>query len=283
MINFEQIKILRKPKGRVIFVACDSLYFERFSRKLSESFLSHIKSFNGLHIHVIAPSKDVLSKITQFKYSNISYSYEDSIKIGNISGKCSGRLSWFSSLPNQVKSMLLTEQVRDNKIGMLVVSLLTKLQFPKHLLISSKWMQANKSKVYYACRRFMMPVSFFDDIEAVLIVDIDSYFNADVIFDFDASISSAFAICRRNSWSKFLAGFVYVENNTDGVLFLNKMRNDLIEHFSGEQIYWGLDQVLLDRCGELGLLSCFSSSDVSFESKSRASFISMKGNAKWLN
>ena len=283
MMNFENIKILQKPKGKVIFVACDSIYFDKFSDKLATSFIAHVKNFNCLHFHIISPTEDVLEKMLHSQSTLVTFSFEDSTCIRKINRKIPGRFGWLAALPKKIKSMLVAEQERNNKIRGFVISKFLRLHFSENLFLRRKWLDDSKSKVYYACRRFMMPISFFDEISSVLIVDVDSYFNADVMVDVDMSSIGAFAICRNKSWSKFLAGFVYVKTNQHGVLFLNKMRNDLIKHFSDGCIYWGVDQVLLDRCGEAGLLSCFSNIDVGFEKNSSASFISLKGNLKWLS
>ena len=50
--NFEYTYL---PEGKVIFCACDQVYFEIFFSKLYSSFTQNISEFNQLHIHLINP------------------------------------------------------------------------------------------------------------------------------------------------------------------------------------------------------------------------------------
>lgn len=281
MMSFDSLEILQKPTGKVVFVACDSRYFEIFSDELTTSFTRHINSFNCLHFHIISPTENILEKISHPSNSSVTYSFEDSTQINEINETSLAGLPCFADLPRKIKSMLILEQERDNKITSYLIPKLLRLHFPVDFLLSYQWLNISKSRVYFACRRFMMPMYFFDSISSVLIIDIDSYFNRDVSINMDVSSVGAFAVSRKDSWSKFLAGFVYVKMNQQGSLFLNKMRNDVTKSFWDGLIYWGLDQVLLDKCGEVGLLACLPSVDVGFAKNSNASFVSLKGNLKW--
>lgn len=280
-INFENIEIVKRPRGKVILVACDSLYFERFSDNLICSFVAHVKNFNFLHFHVISPTSTVLHKLLHNENSVVTFSFEDPTCTKEINKKQTLLSIFFDNIPNKIRHMLVAEQERNNALRSFVFLKLMQMGVPAKIFLRPKWLNNSKSRVYYACRRFMMPSCFFDEISAVLIIDADSYFNSDIELNEGASSIDAFAICRSKSWSKFLAGFLYVKINDNGLKFLNKLKNDLVMHFSDGIIYWGIDQVLLDQCEKVGLLSCFSKIDVGFKKNSSASFISLKGDIKW--
>jgi len=278
---FDTFETLQGPVGKVVLVVCDSKYYERFSKRLISSFHEHVRSFECLHFHVISPSAALLGQISKPSQLRVTYSFEDSSNLQKIADSLVRADLLFGALQRQVQGMLVAEQYRNRKALGLLASSLFKYNFPVRFLISQKWLNAIRSKVYYACRRFMLPERFFNSVDSTLLIDADSYFQADIKIDEAGSRFGAFAIERRNSWSRFLAGYVYVKNEKSGRLFQDKMRGDLTRAFLEGKIYWGVDQVCLDRCGEAGLLGPFHHPDVAFSDASHSALISLKGNAKW--
>jgi hypothetical protein len=275
-------QILQAPVGRVVLVTCDSEYYERFADTLILSFDRFVRSFDCLHFHIISPSESLLQQVSQPSQLAVTYSYEDSSNVHRITKTSVDGRSLFATLHRDVQEMLVAERQRHRGMMRLMALRCFKCKLPASLLVSGEWLNANKERVYYACRRFMMPPNFFTRITNVLMVDVDSYFQRDVVIDEGDSPFEAFAIERRDSWSRFLAGYVYVKSTKSGGLsFLDRMRIDLTRAFVTGKIYWGLDQVCLDRCAELGLLSSFSNPNVRFDGSSDAAFVSLKGNAKW--
>ena len=68
--NFEYTYL---PKGKVIFCACDQVYFEIFFSKLYTSFTNNISEFNQLHIHLINPDINLINSIKKDKIKPVKY------------------------------------------------------------------------------------------------------------------------------------------------------------------------------------------------------------------
>lgn len=276
------ITYLARPSGNVIFTCADSDYFKLFSDKLISS-LNKVDCIDCLHIHVINPDQEVLSKLEKYlhKFHKLTASFEhvDIEALKQLSRNAQS--DWLKNIPLNILEMLAIEQVRGNSIHRKLIKIALKIGVSANFLISKKWLHADSPRVYYACRRFSLIQEFFNTIETLIVIDIDSVCKNDSFIHQLQSSNRILAPRRIGSWSTYLAGFVYYPNNKQASIFINQYSKKLDEFFKNGWIFWGLDQYLLDIISTKNSTSGLHESVFGLKDSKNSSFISYKGDMKY--
>lgn len=285
---FDQIKIYGdRPKGNCLFVTCDLIYFNKFYTKLSESYCINLVGFDSFHCHIICPE----DKLAELKIKNIRPDCTISYEIANDAKKILQHLNfenchWLNIKHKLVKEMLITESYRNSRIKSFLFGRIKSIPFFSDSLTNKisplRFVNKTKLKTYYSLRRFLMPQSFFLDVNGLLMIDIDSHFQSPLDF-IELDFSTSKAISRNGMWSKYLAGFVFFKFESLGkslsLLTLNQLIINLIQ---SQGLHWGIDQIALDALEKHKLLGSIDTLKYSFSYDNEdALFVSLKGPSKW--
>lgn len=277
--NFEYTDL---PKGKVIFCACDQVYFEIFFSKLYTSFTKNISEFNQLHIHLINPDKNLINSIKKDNTkSNVSFSWEGEAQISLIKKLKININDWEKMLPIKIKKMLLAESSRGLPYVQFLYNQALSLGIPWRFLISKNYIKKSFSKTYYASRRFTLPKKLLTQTTHILFIDIDSEFKKDLNICFSEAFSVQAIKRKELGWSNFYAGLVFVRMDEVGKSFIENIYKMINDSLDKNIFYWGIDQSCLDMCYEKKLLDSFDKNYMDFTHDSDAPFISYKGDKKW--
>lgn len=277
--NFEYTDL---PKGKVIFCACDQVYFEIFFSKLYTSFTKNISEFNQLHIHLINPDKNLINSIKKDNTkSNVSFSWEGEAQISLIKKLKININDWEKMLPIKIKKMLLAESSRGLPYVQFLYNQALSLGIPWRFLISKNYIKKSFSKTYYASRRFTLPKKLLTQTTHILFIDIDSEFKKDLNISFSEDFSVQAIKRKELGWSNFYAGLVFVRMDEVGKSFIENIYKMINDSLDKNIFYWGIDQSCLDMCYEKKLLDSFDKNYMDFTHDSDAPFISYKGDKKW--
>lgn len=277
------VTYLARPSGNVIFTSADSNYFKLFSDQLIIS-LDKVDCYSSLHIHVINPDQEALYKLQQllrkFKRLTASFEHVDVKKLMDLSTHANS--DWLKNIPLNILEMLAIEHVRAKYIKRKLFKIALRIGISAKFLISKKRLHSDAIRVYYACRRFSIIQEFFTSIDTLIVVDIDSICkNENFRHELDSS-NCILAPKRIGSWSTYLAGFVYYPDNKEASLFIDHFSEKLTEFFENGWIFWGLDQYLLDVISTKNSISGLHESVFGLKDGDDSSFISYKGDAKYL-
>jgi hypothetical protein len=276
------VTYLARPSGNVIFTCADSNYFKLFGEQLICS-VNKVDCFTCLHVHVINPDQEVLAALDQYLHTfnriTASYEYVNIESLMEVSRDAQS--DWLKNIPLHILEMLAIEQVRERNIQRKLIKIALKIGIPANFLISKKLLHSDTPRVYYACRRFSLIKEFFNTIETLIVIDIDSVCKNDSFIHQLQDSNRILALRRIGSWSTYLAGFVYYPNNTEASIFINQYSEKLDDFFKRGWIFWGLDQYLLDVISTKTSTSGLNESVFGLKDSDDSSFISYKGDAKF--
>lgn len=276
------VTYLARPSGNVIFTCADSNYFKLFGEQLITSF-DNLDCFTCLHIHVINPDQEALYKLQQYlvKFKKLTASFEHVNIKSLMKVSRDAQSDWLKNIPLNILEMLAIEHVRGENIKRKLIKIALKIGISANFLISKKLLHSDSLRVYYACRRFSFIQDFFNTIDTLIVIDIDSVFKNDSFMHELHSSKRILALRRMGSWSTYLAGFVYYPNNKEASIFIDQYSEKLTEFFENGWIFWGLDQYLLDVISTKNSTSGLHESVFGFNEGDNSSFISYKGDTKF--
>ena len=276
------VTYLVRPSGNVIFTCADSNYFKLFGEQLISS-LDKVDNFDCLHIHVINPDQEVLNTLEEYlhKFHRLTASFEhiDIEALKELSRDAQS--DWLKNIPLHILEMLAIEQARERSTYRKLIKIALKIGVSANFLISKKWLHADSPRVYYACRRFTLIQEFFNTIETLIVIDIDSVCKNDSFIHQLHSSNRILASRRIGSWSNYLAGFVYYPDNKEASMFINQYSEKLNDFFEKGWIFWGIDQYLLDVISTKSSTSGLHKSVFGLKDSDDSSFVSYKGDAKY--
>ena len=200
-----------------IYTACDSGYFDEFAKTLINRIESN--SRNGIHLHIFNPRNDQLDFCSNKKQISVSYEY--------ISPEQFAPAAQRFSQPNL--STVDADQLRRTQNAMEKgndVDILERMQ-----------------KTYYACARFIRLAELVKSTSSVLSIDVDAIVRRSI-----PKITTGHDFYLHHitgKKSRFLAGGIYIDQNTQGQAFLQQYATALKTSLENDYIYWGLDQDLL--------------------------------------
>jgi len=201
-----------------IYVACDASYFDEFAVSLVNSIEKNSKQ--GIHIHIFNPRNDQLEKF--YRNANISVTYE------RVDPKD------FETAAKNLESC----SYNDN----------TKFKYERSINAMQKGQDANLlervMKTYYACARFIRLNQLVMAPQNCFAIDIDAIVRKNIPVpekDFDFYIHHI-----SGKKSRFLAGGMFFLENNQSKKYLAEYSQCLEENIKNDNIYWSLDQEVLD-------------------------------------
>lgn len=202
--------------GFFIYAAADTVYFDVHARPLINSVLRNTRD-HGVHIHIYDPRPDQLQFCSQSRVS-CSYEYVDQ------AGANHATQSWLS---RQDFSNERQRQMHKKAIN------LEPADFKKLIL-----------QTYYACVRFIRLEQLLSKHQRCLAIDVDGLVRAkfeDALGDHD------FYLYEKPKDGSYLAGAMLFNGLKGSRRFLQEYSEHLRASIEQDDIYWFLDQVLLDR------------------------------------
>jgi hypothetical protein len=198
-----------------IYTACDEKYFDDFAKTLTNSI--KINTNDNVHIHIFNPRQDQIDFCLE---KNISVSYEY-VAIHQF-------------------------QTAANKWNIIPVDPLQKNNHERTLNAMGKG--GDKSileriqKTYFACARFIRLAEILNN-QTVFSIDVDAVVRRNIPKLADNKDFFIHYIPGRKA--RYLAGGIFL--NPTGQQFIKEYANTLRSHIENDNLYWGLDQDVLDH------------------------------------
>lgn len=230
-------------KDFFIYAACDEKYFDEFAIPLINSIKQN--SSNDIHLHIFNPRQDQLDLCSK---KSISYSYE------YVS------LEQFKSASIKLESTNSDEKQRT----------LTAMKKGSDASIQERMM-----KTYFACARFIRLNQLVSN-QKFFAIDIDAIVRKTLPTLADNNL---FIYRVSGNKARFLAGGIY----TDNKMFLNEYAVELEKFLNQDQIYWGLDQDILENVVPKYQWSMLPYELIDWEMKSNSFIWTAKGTRKNLS
>lgn len=202
-------------KDFFIYSACDSYYFDEFGKFLINSIVKN--SANKIHIHIFNPTTENLNFCEN---RQISYSYEYApLELFESAAK-----KWEGINPEDKNYQRILNSMKKSNDR----TIIERMQ-----------------KTYYACARFVRlnqlitaPAKYFSiDVDALVRSTIPSI----------ASDKDFFIHQITGPKARFLAGGIYSLGSDNSLNFLKEYSVELTNNIKSDNLYWGLDQDLLDK------------------------------------
>jgi hypothetical protein len=201
-----------------IFTACDTLYFDEFAKPLINSIKKNTDT--NLHIHVFNPRDDQIKYCEDRSFISFTYEYVP--------------LTLFENAASKWKVVPVDPE--------------EKLKYDRIITAAKKGKDPDIihriQKTYYACARFVRLSEMINHTQTVFSIDIDAVVRKSIP---TFSKDTALHIHRiHGPKSRFLAGGLCI-SNIKGHDFLKKYSQELKFHIETDNIYWGLDQDLIEN------------------------------------
>lgn len=201
-----------------IFTACDQNYFDNFGKILINSILKNTNL--GVHIHIFNPADETI-KFCQGK-DRISLSYEYVPK------------ELFISATRKWETAPITEpeNTRYRRIH-------TAMKKGRDLNVIDRI-----QKTYYACARFIRLENLTKEGDKFFAMDVDAIVRKNI--SFLAPDKDCYLHMITGEKARVLAGGLYTDGNLQGRKFLKEYSDKLIQHILNDDMYWSMDQDILD-------------------------------------
>lgn len=198
-----------------VYAACDNDYFDEFGRFLITSVKRN--SNNNIHIHIFNPTE---SNLNFCRENNISASYEY-VPI-ELFAKCADR--WHGVSPEDVNYQKTLNAMKKSN--------------DQHII-------ERMQKTYYACARFIRLSQMLTMPTKFLAIDVDAIVRSTIP---EINNNKDFYIHQiTGPKARFLAGGIYSLGTTGSLAFLNEYAKVLTRYIEGDQLYWSVDQDVLDK------------------------------------
>ena len=211
-----------------IYAACDNLYFDEFGKTLINSIQKNSKI--PIHLHLFNPRDDQL----QFcREKSISTTYE----IVSIDHFAKSASRWLIPPRDTFEKLKYEKTLTSMKKG------------------NDKSMAERMMKTYFACVRFLRLAEIINSKKKVFLMDIDAIFRKELPNLNDIEHPSVFQekvdvdlfIYKNKKSDQFLAGGIYLTGNSNSFYFLQEYAKLLRNEIENDQLYWSLDQDILDK------------------------------------
>jgi hypothetical protein len=209
-----EIEIVNKPSSKFfLYTAADLNYFEIHGKPLISSVLTN--TVYSIHIHIINPTDAQLMWCSKRDRLSVSYEYIDCKIFKTIAQE------WFhkSEFNNQRE----------------------KQMYDKGQLYGVDTMADIIEKTYYACCRFIRLPELKPENTKCLILDVDGIVRSDFRIDLD---DCDLYVYQKKS-GEHLAGAILLNPSSDR--FLKEFQKSLSKEIKKNNIYWFLDQIILDQ------------------------------------
>jgi hypothetical protein len=200
-----------------IYAAADSVYFETHGKPLINSVIKNTSI--GIHLHIYDPTEQQLKFCTDLPRVSFTYEYTNPVDFQLATDYWSNRTEFTNDRQRQ---MFKKGQVRgQDELNKLI------------------------RQTYYACMRFVRLAEILPRGQRCLSIDVDGLVRAP--FEYALPGDCDFFLYEKPKDGTHLAGAVLF-NGTDGAdNFLREYANQLRTSINENDLYWFLDQLVLDQ------------------------------------
>lgn len=238
-------------KGFFIFAAADTVYFDTHARALVNSIRANTPQL-GCHIHIYNPRQDQIDFCNQPNVS-CTYEYLDTAEFDSVTAYWRTRTNFTNDRQRQMFKKGLANPLM---LGQLI------------------------RQTYYACARFIRLSEILESGQRCLAIDVDGLVRG----TFNQNLGSAdFYLYQKPKDGTHLAGAMLFNGTVGSTAFLQQYAQQLQLSIAQNDLYWFLDQFILDqlvpqyRSGQLPM------SYIDWAMKSDSAIWSAKGKRKELD
>lgn len=197
-----------------IFTAADSVYFDRHGIPLINSILTNTNY--SIHIHIYNPKREQIQFCLSNERISVSYEYISPADFNSVTKQWLLKTSFDNVRQKQMYD-------KGQQSGILFL----------HDLIT---------KTYYACVRFIRLNQLLSEATPCLAIDVDGLVRAN--FNYAISDEVDFLLYQKRN-NEHLAGAMLFNKNSKP--FLTQYASELQQAIENDDLYWFLDQLVLDR------------------------------------
>jgi hypothetical protein len=200
-----------------IYAAADANYFDHHARPLINSVLANTPNI-GIHIHIYDPRPDQLEFCRSQLGVSVSYETPDPVQFNKVTARWLKRADFANDRQRQM--------------------------YKKGKTLGSDGLNLLVRQTYYACTRFIRLAELIRPGQRCLAIDVDGLVRA----PFEHQLGSAdFYLYEKPKDGTHLAGALLLNGTTGTHEFVQKYAQQLRSSIEQDDIYWFLDQVLLDQ------------------------------------
>ena len=205
--------------GFFLYAATDSIYFDRFGRSFIQSVINNTD--HGLHLHLYNPTDEQILYCKS--HPRVSVTYE------SIPLELFDRVAkhWQSSNLNSKQQ----ESLRRTRVAM--------------QKDNDQSLNQRMQKTYYACARFVRLAQLVGPAQKFFALDADAVVRKPVPVMSDNVDLHIYRVYKKDP--RFLAGGIYVCGTAGSFDFLQTYSTNLRQFIDQDQLYWSLDQDLLNQ------------------------------------
>lgn len=235
-----------------VYAAADAIYFDTHARPLINSILTNTPNI-GCHIHIYDPNPD------QIEFCNklgVSCTYEslDLPQFDSVTRFWLNRTSFTNERQRQMYK-------KGQTLGAVELSKLIK-------------------QTYYACARFIRLAEILKPAQRCLSLDVDGLVRSPFTYDLG---SSDFYLYRKPKDGTHLAGALLFNGQVGSNEFLQDYAAQLRKNIDANELYWFLDQVVLDQLVPKYNVGLLPMSYIDWAMKDDSAIWSAKGKRKELD
>ena len=236
-----------------IYAAADSVYFDQHARPLINSALKNTPNI-GVHIHIYDPRPDQLEFCRSRTGVSVSHETLDPVQFNKVTARWLKRTEFDNDRQRQMYK-------KGQTLGAEALNLLVR-------------------QTYYACARFIRLAELVRPGQHCLAIDVDGLVRA----PFEHNLGTAdFYLYEKPKDGTHLAGALLFNGTAGSHEFLQKYGQQLRSAIEQDNIYWFLDQVLLDQLVTQYHKGLLPMSYIDWAMRSESAIWSAKGKRKELS
>jgi len=204
--------------GFFVYAACDPYYFDCFAKPLINSIKQNTKF--GVHLHLYNPSQEQVTYCRS--QERVSVTFED-VPIELFTAAAA---QWLQSPTDSEQNLkykrILNAMSKSNDTNI----------------------QGRIQRTYFACARFIRLFELINSTQSLLSIDIDAVVLQELPL---LSNTNDFYIHHiEGKKARYLAGGLYLPGTHNGYDFLKTYATVLKSNIEADNLYWGIDQDVLD-------------------------------------
>ena len=200
-----------------IYAAADANYFDHHARSLINSVSTNTPNL-GIHIHIYDPRPDQLEFCRNRAGVSVTHETLDPVQFNKVTARWLKRTDFANDRQRQM--------------------------YKKGQTLGAEGLNLLVRQTYYACTRFIRLAELIRPGQRCLAIDVDGLVRA----PFEHQLGSAdFYLYEKPKDGTHLAGALLLNGTAGTHEFLQKYASQLRASIEQDDIYWFLDQVLLDQ------------------------------------
>ena len=199
-----------------IYAAADSIYFDLHAQPLIKSILANTPEY-GVHIHIYNPRQDQIDFCRGYENVTCTYEHLDDNEFQRITDYWLTR----NNLTNERQHQMYK---KGQKLGRVELLKLVR-------------------QTYYACARFVRLAELLRPGQRCLSIDVDGLVRGKFSTDLGPE---DFYLYEKPKDGTHLAGAILFNGTADAYKFLQEYAGDLRRSIGEDDLYWFLDQLILD-------------------------------------